>query len=104
MTDLPEFVYNDPYARLLEITEPPAAGERGAVRPARLAEHLAVSRAVLELHKPELFGGFMACLACSPGMPPPILVMWSDCETIKAIADALGVARQVEKRTEGGSP
>lgn len=52
-------------------------------------------RAVVELHKPELFGGIIGCLACSPGMPPPILVEWSSCATIKAIADQLGVERPV---------
>jgi hypothetical protein len=49
------------------------------------------TRAVLELHKPEFFGGHIACLACSPGMPPPVLVVWSDCETVRAIARALDV-------------
>jgi hypothetical protein len=48
-------------------------------------------RVVLELHAPEFFGGFWACLACSPGMPPPLLVEWKDCATIKAIGAALGV-------------
>lgn len=48
-------------------------------------------RAVVELHAPEFFGGHIACLACSPGMPPPILVLWRDCSTIQAIARELGV-------------
>ena len=48
-------------------------------------------RATLTLHKPEFFGGVIACLACSPGMPPPLLVEWKDCETVKVIASALGV-------------
>jgi hypothetical protein len=48
-------------------------------------------KAVLELHKPESFGGVIACLACSPGMPPPILIEWKDCPTVKGIAAALGV-------------
>jgi hypothetical protein len=52
--------------------------------------HAAV-RAVLELHKPEFFGGVVACLACSPGMPPQLLVAWSDCPTVRAIAQALDV-------------
>ncbi|MER7002227.1 hypothetical protein ABT297_04150 [Dactylosporangium sp. NPDC000555] len=47
-------------------------------------------RAVVELHKPELFGGIVACLACSPGMPPPIL-MPAPCLTIQAIARELGI-------------
>lgn len=48
------------------------------------------ARSVVELHKPEFFGGVNACLACSPGMPPPILID-APCPTIKAIAEALGV-------------
>lgn len=45
----------------------------------------------LQLHKPEFFGGVIACLACSPGMPPPLLVEWKDCQTVRVIASALGV-------------
>lgn len=52
---------------------------------------LAAMRDVVELHKPELFGGFIACLACSPGMPPPLLIEWKDCQTVKVISAALGV-------------
>jgi len=48
-------------------------------------------RDVAALHAPELFGGLWACLACSPGMPPPILVLWADCETVRAIASRLRV-------------
>ena len=77
------------YERLIELTPQHLAGERPTVRDWNKA--MGVARAVLELHKPEFFGGHIACLACSPGMPPPVLVMWSDCETVKAIAEALGV-------------
>ncbi len=55
------------------------------------ARREAAVRAVLGLHKPEFFGGVIACLACSPGMPPPLLVEWSKCETVRAIARALDV-------------
>jgi hypothetical protein len=51
----------------------------------------AAARKTVELHRPEFFGGLMACLACSPGMPPPILVLWSDCETSRTITEALDV-------------
>lgn len=47
-------------------------------------------RAVVELHAPEFFGGVIACLACSPGMPPQILIE-APCPTITAIAEALGI-------------
>lgn len=43
------------------------------------------------LHRPEFFGGHMACLACSPGMPPPVLVPWVDCETSRGITETLEV-------------
>lgn len=51
---------------------------------------VAAVRAVVELHKPEFFGGVIACLACSPGMPPQVLIA-APCPTITAIAEALGV-------------
>ena len=66
-----------------------AVGRRSFSGGAR--EAISATRSVLELHKPEFFGGFIACLACSPGMPPPLLVEWKDCETVKVIASALGV-------------
>ena len=47
-------------------------------------------RAAVELHEPILFGGVVGCLACSPGMPAPILID-APCPTITAIAKALGV-------------
>lgn len=47
-------------------------------------------RAVVEMHAPEFFGGVIACLACSPGMPPQVLIA-APCPTITAIAEALGI-------------
>lgn len=48
-------------------------------------------KAAVELHHPEYFGGVMACLACSPGMPPPLLVPWRECNTSAEVSEALGV-------------
>lgn len=50
--------------------------------------HAAV-RAVVELHRPEFFGGVLACLACSPGMPPQILISYP-CPTVQVVIDAFG--------------
>jgi hypothetical protein len=44
---------------------------------------------IARLHKPELFGGVVACLACSPGMPPPVLVEWRSCATIALVVKGL---------------
>jgi hypothetical protein len=72
------------YARLVaELDE----FDRILVHPVRFNTAL---RAAVERHKPELFGGVVACLACSPGMPPPILVE-APCDEIKSIAEALGI-------------
>lgn len=59
-----------------------------------LGQSLAALRAVVELHAPVFFGGHWACLACSPGMPPPVLVLAEDCSTIQTIARELGVTTE----------
>jgi hypothetical protein len=53
------------------------------------AMHTAL-RAAVERHKPELFGGVWACLGCSPGMPPPVLVD-APCEELQVIAEKIGI-------------
>lgn len=55
-----------------------------------MALYLALHKTV-SLHHPKFFAGHMACLACSPGMPPPVLVMWADRETSRGITEALEI-------------
>jgi hypothetical protein len=50
-------------------------------------------RAAVERHKPEFFGGVWACLGCSPGMPPPILIN-GPCEELRDIAKNLGIEEE----------
>lgn len=85
----------DLHAQLLAFTEPLIAGERYTLE--RLGGPLAALRAVVMQHKPELFGGIRACLACSPGMPPPILIE-APCPTVRTIARELGITAEEDHR------
>jgi hypothetical protein len=69
---------------MLEVVEERTRAEKAEADRDRLAAQVERVRA---LHKPELFAGVQACLACSPGMPPPTLIEWP-CPTIAAV-DAL---------------
>lgn len=75
------------HEQLLRATRPLIGGGLLGVKVNRVRAAL---RAVVELHKPELFGGVVACVACSPGMPPHVLVQ-APCGTVQAVARALGV-------------
>lgn len=83
MTDQPTL-----HARLLAEIEEPASV---------WLPHQNALRAVVEEHKPELFGGIWACLACSPGMPPPILIE-APCPTVRTIARELGIPAEEDHR------
>lgn len=82
---------NTLHEQLLEATAPLLAGE--VYSAARLNAPMAAARAVVELHAPEpCANGAECCLwcaGCSAGVDHS--VAWVDCQTIKAVASALGV-------------